>query len=924
MWVVWSSVFSTLVLLFITSSPCEGGLPVTDQAVRCPSLQVDDWKFPQTARHNITGFNLVRRFGLLKVPGVKKIRNPNGPVILRLGKVPLTRPTDQVFPHGLPEEFTLVFTLLLKKKSVKDNIYLFHISDEQGYTQFSLDLNGPEHTLALRARGEGEDGFVGCVFGGEGVESLFDFRWHKVALSLQAGAASLHVDCGSIETKPVEPRVQLSTQGHTVLAIQASDGAAVEMDVQQVMMYCDPELAIQEACCEIPGARCPPDAPKSRRAAESSPRTNLVELLPRPEGQGILGSQDRADKCAGCALLNEEQLVERGQMIDGLLHGIKGAKGDRGFDCSGSSGPCSTGPKGEKGVKGEPGGSGNWGDGSRQKGEKGQKGEDGLQGLSGFPGKDGRAGSICVVGPKGQKGIPGLVGPEGLAGEPGLPGLPGQPGAGKPGLPGRPGGPPGSKGDKGDSGIPGTDGEPGDPGPRGPRGPSGEKGDPCEFCPVPTDGQDIITLQGKPGPRGEPGVPGIGEIGLPGLAGSDGKPGEQGDVGVKGEKGEPCAVCPTLGELPAAPIVSKGTFGTKGEKGEPGRGDKGEQGEVGAVGPTGLPGEKGSHGDKGSDGKVGKTGQRGPQGRDGPKGPMGKSGLPGLAGNEGAKGEKGESCGLCQHPSEDLQGLPDLQARKWWENRGSQVWWARREKRVTQVHRVTQVQGESPEPQDYPESWGEMAYQDTRARREMPVTAVRLSQTDCRGQGDWRGQRAREGTLAPQDSVNQENMVNLVSQVSKDLKDPKGVRVNLELQALVFQDPRASKDPGASLEQLDLQGKTVFQGLQDRLGSRALQGRGALRGRRGPQWKECQGPRGRTAPLDGTGFQARTGILDPLAPRGTRVTQGSVVVRLRPSLELEDLELQELLAFPHGSLVHRAPLDLQDPQAHQGPRGPQG
>lgn len=27
------------------------------------------------------------------------------------------------------------------------------------------------------------------------------------------------------------------------------------MDLQQAMLYCDPFVAIQEACCEIPGAR---------------------------------------------------------------------------------------------------------------------------------------------------------------------------------------------------------------------------------------------------------------------------------------------------------------------------------------------------------------------------------------------------------------------------------------------------------------------------------------------------------------------------------------------------------------------------------------------------------------------------------------------------------------------------------------------
>lgn len=44
--------------------------------------------------HLLTGFNLVRRFSLLKSADVKKIRNPRGPIILRLGKTALLRPTE--------------------------------------------------------------------------------------------------------------------------------------------------------------------------------------------------------------------------------------------------------------------------------------------------------------------------------------------------------------------------------------------------------------------------------------------------------------------------------------------------------------------------------------------------------------------------------------------------------------------------------------------------------------------------------------------------------------------------------------------------------------------------------------------------------------------------------------------------------------
>lgn len=42
---------------------------------------------------------------------------------------------SEVFPDGLPEEFTLIFTLTLKKAALRDTTYLLQISDEQGYPQ---------------------------------------------------------------------------------------------------------------------------------------------------------------------------------------------------------------------------------------------------------------------------------------------------------------------------------------------------------------------------------------------------------------------------------------------------------------------------------------------------------------------------------------------------------------------------------------------------------------------------------------------------------------------------------------------------------------------------------------------------------------------------------------------------------------------
>lgn len=97
-------------------------------------------------------------------------------------------------------------------------------------TQLSVDLSSSDGTLSLRARAAepGADP-LNCIFSGVRVEALMDLRWHKVALSVQHGAASLQVDCDSIETKPLESRGVILTDGHTMLGIRASDAGPVQV-----------------------------------------------------------------------------------------------------------------------------------------------------------------------------------------------------------------------------------------------------------------------------------------------------------------------------------------------------------------------------------------------------------------------------------------------------------------------------------------------------------------------------------------------------------------------------------------------------------------------------------------------------------------------------------------------------------------------
>uniref|UniRef100_A0A2I3HY44 Collagen alpha-1(XVI) chain n=1 Tax=Nomascus leucogenys TaxID=61853 RepID=A0A2I3HY44_NOMLE len=611
MWVSWAP---GLWLLSLWATFSHGA----NTGTQCPPSQQEGLKLEHSSSlpANVTGFNLIRRLSLMKMSAIKKIRNTKGPLILRLGAAPVSQPTRRVFPRGLPEEFALVLTLLLKKNTHQKTWYLFQVTDANGYPQVSLEINSQERSLELRAQGQDGD-FVSCIFP---VPQLFDLRWHKLMLTVAGRVASVHVDCSSASSQPLGPRRPTRPVGHVFLGLDAEQGKPVLFDLQQVHIYCDPELVLEEGCCEILPAGCPPETSKARRDTQSN---ELVEINPQSEGKVYTRCfclEEPQNSQVDAQLTGRiSQKAERGAKVDcpPCVHGARDSNVSewrvcrveraRGNDCVRISPDaplqCAEGPKGEKGESGAlvsvgPGiGQGWWG-------QKGEKGDGGIKGVPGKPGRDGRPGEICVIGPKGQKGDPGFVGPEGLAGEPGPPGLPGPPGIGLPGTPGDPGGPPGPKGDKGSSGIPGKEGPGGKPGKPGVKG---EKGDPCEVCPTLPEGfQNFVGLPGKPGPKGEPGDP------VP----ARGDPGIQ---GIKGEKGEPCLSCSSVAGVQH--LVS--STGASGDVGSPG---------------FGLPGLPGRAGVPGLKGEKGNFGEAGPAGSPGPPGPVGPAGI---------KGAKGEPCEPC-------------------------------------------------------------------------------------------------------------------------------------------------------------------------------------------------------------------------------------------------------------------------------------
>lgn len=68
---------------------------------------------------------------VLRAQGGQQVVSP-----LSLSTPPCSTPR-RVFPRGLPDEFALVLTLLLKKHTHQSTWYLFQVTDGDGYPQVS-------------------------------------------------------------------------------------------------------------------------------------------------------------------------------------------------------------------------------------------------------------------------------------------------------------------------------------------------------------------------------------------------------------------------------------------------------------------------------------------------------------------------------------------------------------------------------------------------------------------------------------------------------------------------------------------------------------------------------------------------------------------------------------------------------------------
>ncbi|XP_056277924.1 collagen alpha-1(XX) chain isoform X2 [Pseudoliparis swirei] len=572
--------------------PAEGAAVSILHPTAPSRIPLQPWMYPVhnevcpevTIRHSrVNGFDMMEAFGLTErahssVDGVAAepfVFNAM-PAYTLYRDVQLTQSTRFIHPAGFSPEHTISISFRVLQDSPREPFALWQLTDNDFQPQMGVVLDPTTKQLlyfSLDYRGEVQE----LTFDQQEVHRLFYGSFHKVHLSVSQVGVSLSVDCQRVGERPARPLGSLPTDGFEMLGklvkTRGPNSGSAQFQLQSFEIVCNTTWALEDSCCDLPGARDEVSCPVPAYTCTCSSDI--------PGASGSLGPNGRPGSRG-----------EKGEKGEQGLKGEVGPPGKPGLE-GGLGALGTTGPRGiaVQGKAGPPG-------------ARGGKGDPGRPGVQGLPGPPGPAGELGPPGPQGIRGLEGNIGGPGLTGPRGFQGMPGHPG---------------HIGERGFSGAVGPTGLSGGKGERG------EKGEPQSMAII----YQLVTqaceqlvhkevlkldmfinqMSRKPAPIEEPAGP-PGEPGIPGPKGPPGARGTQGRVGPRGTPGR------------SAYPGEQGRRGTPGGKGGPGAN---VQGSPGVTGLAGLPGESklGSLGPKGEDGKPGPLGTAGPPGQPGELGPAG-------------------------------------------------------------------------------------------------------------------------------------------------------------------------------------------------------------------------------------------------------------------------------------------------------------
>lgn len=308
-----------------------------------------------------------------EVTGVKRVRGSNRiQTAYRLSRrAELTSNTSSIFTTGLPDQFSFVCSFR-KRPSSQDTWTLIDVQDDTGTSQFTISLNPKSQSVTFLPDAHS----IPLTFNNIDCD---DGQWNKLHLGLTSDTVTLYHNCNRHTSLPlpVEFRSDINLKGTTTLAKYENGLGTVPIDLQWMVLSCDPETPARETCDELPPRRA-----ISHIEAPDNPEPGIHYPTPRPTGYPsiiIPSTTSTTTTTTTAAPLPPPQPIIVTREIP-----VPGPPGERG-------------PPGIPGLTGESGAPG-------AKGDKGERGDDGV------PGEDGMKGEQGIVGPSGIPGLDGLHG----------------------------------------------------------------------------------------------------------------------------------------------------------------------------------------------------------------------------------------------------------------------------------------------------------------------------------------------------------------------------------------------------------------------------------------------------------------------------------------------------------------------------------
>ncbi|GFR70035.1 collagen alpha-1(IX) chain-like Protein [Elysia marginata] len=201
-----------------------------------------------------TGFDFISNYGLdrsRRIPGVVEVPGTNE--FQRAYRIDrsarLFIPTRDLFPNGLPQEFSFVSTFRMLEDTRRERWSLFEVRDRTGRPQFGVTLDGGTKNVEMFFTNF--NGEIERLAFNRRSRRIFNRNWHKIHFSVTRDNVEMYIDCKPIFSQPLPPRLPVDLDGNIVMATRESDGATVPADYDDYDEI-DPEPPVEATTTEKP------------------------------------------------------------------------------------------------------------------------------------------------------------------------------------------------------------------------------------------------------------------------------------------------------------------------------------------------------------------------------------------------------------------------------------------------------------------------------------------------------------------------------------------------------------------------------------------------------------------------------------------------------------------------------------------------